>query len=206
MDLKSFLKKTFGKDLFGLGEDDLITERIKVEKTVEKISMDIEDLQEKIQRLLLDSKGKGQTIKLLNTQKIKALRLECSTKQQEASRHLQLLQMVFLVDAMRERQKTKDKSKLIDQILDTDVEHLNKLLMDMDIVKAFEEGKIDKVRERLSVIFAREELPVDLESQEILKTIDDLEKVDEETAVQQAREKSKKLSEVPAKQETEKQL
>ena len=199
MDLKSFLKKTFGKDLFGLSEDDLIREKIKIEKTVEKISMDIEDLQEQIQKLLLDSKGKGQTIKLLNVQKIKALRLECSAKQQEASSQLKLLQLVFLIDSMKERQKANQKSKLVDQLLNTDVEHLNNELMGTDILKAFEEGKVDKVKERLSAIFAKDELPVDIESQELLKTIDDLEKVDEEAAIQQAREKSRQISESPAK-------
>jgi len=199
MDLKSFLKKTFGKDLFGLSDDDLLKERIKIEKSTENISKEIEDLQEKIQRLLLESKGKGNTIKLLNVQKIKSLRLESSTKQQEATRQLQLLQLIFLVDTMRERQKMQQKSKLVDQILNTDVEHLNSILMDMDIVKAFEEGKIDKVKERLSAIFAKEELPVDTESQELLRTIEDLEKVDEETAIQKAREKSREISEAPLK-------
>ncbi len=199
MDLKSFLKKTFGKDLFGLKDDDLLKERIKVEKGVERVSDDIEALQEKIQKLLLDSKGRGKTLKLLNVQKIKALRLESNTKQQEASRQLQLLQIILLVDAMRERQKSKQKSKLVDQVLNTDVEQLNKLLMDMDIVKAFEEGKLDKVKDRLSAIFAREEMPVDLESQDILKTIEDLERVDESTAIEKAREKSKQLAETPSK-------
>jgi len=199
MDLKSFLKKTFGKDLFGLSDDDLLKERIKIEKSTENISKEIEDLQEKIQRLLLEKQGKGNTIKLLNVQKIKSLRLESSTKQQEATRQLQLLQLIFLVDTMRERQKMQQKSKLVDQILNTDVEHLNSILMDMDIVKAFEEGKIDKVKERLSAIFAKEELPVDTESQELLRTIEDLEKVDEETAIQKAREKSREISESPLK-------
>ncbi len=199
MDLKSFLKKSFGKDLFGLSDDDLLRERIKVEKSVENISKDIEDSQEKIQKMLLDSKGKGNTIKLLNVQRIKALRLESSTKQQEASRQLQLLQLVFLTESMRERQKNKDKSKLVDKILNTDVDQLNKILSDMDLVKAFEEGKIDKVKERLASIFAKEDLPVDTESQEILRAIDDLEKVDEETAVQKAREKSRELVEAPIK-------
>lgn len=199
MDLKSFLKKQFGKDLFGLKDDDLLKEKIKLEKGVERISDDIGGIQEKIQKLLLESKGKPKTLKLLNVQKIKAHRLESNTKQQEATRQLQLLQLILLVETMKERQKTKQKSKLVDQILNTDVEQLNKMLADMDITKAFEEGKVDKVKERLSSIFAKEDTLVDPESQDILKAIDDLEKVDEDTAMERARESSKRLAEGPEK-------
>ena len=199
MNFKSFLKKQFGKDLFGVKDDDLLKERIKIEKGVEKISDDIKGIQDKMQKVLLDSKGQPRTLKLLNVQKIKSLRLESNTKQQEASRQLQLLQLILLVEAMRERQKTKSKSKLVDKIMNTDVEELNKLLMDMDIQKAFEEGKIDKVKERLEAIFGKEDVAVDPESQDILKAMDDLERVDQETAIEKAREKSKQLSEPPLK-------
>lgn len=199
MNLKSFLKKTFGRDLFGVKDDDLLKERIKVEKGVEKASDEIKGIQEKIQKLLLDSKGQPKTLKLLNVQKIKALRLESNTKQQEASRQLQLLQLIFLVEAMRERQKSKQKSKLVDKVLNTDVEQLNKLLMDMDIMKAFEEGKVDKVKERLAAIFGKEDMPVDMETQDLLKSIEDLERVDEDTAMEKAREKSKEIAEAPLK-------
>ncbi len=199
MNFKVFLKKTFGKDLFSIKENDLLKQRIKIEKSVEGISDDIKGVQEKIQKLLLESKGQPRTLKLLNVQKIKALRLESGTKQQEANTLLKQLQLILLVEAMRERQKSKTKSKLVDKILDTDVEQLNSVLMDMDITKAFEEGRIDDVKERLGRIFAKEELPVDTESQELMKAIDDLEKVDEETALQKAQEKSKELAEAPQK-------
>lgn len=200
MDLKSFLKKTFGKDLFGLNDDDLLKERIKTEKTVENISEDIQGLQEQIQRLLLESKGKPDTIKMLNVQKIKTLRIESSAKQQEASRELQLLQIILLVEAMKEREKNKQKSHLVDQILNTDVDHLNKVLMDTNVLKAFEEGKVDEVKQRLSAIFAKEDVLVDPESQDLLKTIDDLEKVDQESAIHLAMEKSKELAQYTTKQ------
>lgn len=200
MDLKSFLKKTFGKDLFGLNDDDLLKERIKTEKTVENISEDIQGLQEQIQRLLLESKGKPDTIKMLNVQKIKTLRMESSAKQQEASRELQLLQIILLVEAMKEREKNNQKSHLVDQILNTDVEHLNKLLMDTNVLKAFEEGKVDEVKQRLSAIFAKEDILIDPESQDLLKTIGDLEQVDQESAIQLAMEKSRELAQHPTKQ------
>lgn len=195
MNLKSFLKSRFGKDLFSISEDDVLKERLKIEKTVERISDDMKRVQEKIQKLMVESKGQPKTMKLLNVQKIKAMRLESNTKQQEAGRHIRQLQLLLLVEAMKEREKTKEKSKMIENILNSDIEHLNQLLMDTDVMKAFEEGKMDTVKDKLSAIFAKEELPVDGESQEILRAMDDLEKVDEETALQMAGEKAKEIAE-----------
>ncbi len=200
MDLKSFLKKTFGKDLFKIKDDDLLKERIKLEKKVEKISGDIEGVQENIQKLLLQSKGKPKTLKLLNVQKIKALRLQSNTKQQEASQYLKQLSIIFLVNAMKQQQKNKQKSKIVDSILSTDIEHLNSILIDQDVIKALEEGKIDEVKDRLEAIFGKEELLVDTESRELLKAIDDLESVDEETALEKAKVKSKEIAEKPQKE------
>ena len=54
MDLKAFLKKRFGKDLFGLKEDDIIKERLRIEKRVENLSDDIKGVQEKIQKLMVE--------------------------------------------------------------------------------------------------------------------------------------------------------
>lgn len=197
MDLKAFLKKRFGKDLFSLKEDDILKERLKIEKKVEAISDDIRGVQEKIQRLMVESKGQPRTLKLLNVQKIKALQLESNTKQQEATQFLKQLQLLLLVETMKERQKEKTKSLLVEKVLKTDIEQLNQILMDKDVIKAFEEGKMDEVKSRLSRIFAKEELPVDTESQEILKAMEDLEQVDEETALQMAREKARELAEQP---------
>ena len=203
MDLKAFLKKRFGKDLFGLKEDDIIKERLKIDKRVESLSDDIRGVQERIQKLMMESKGEPRTLKLLNVQKIKALRLESNTKQQEASQFLKQLQLLLLVETMKERQKEKVKSPLVDRVLSTDIEHLNQILMDTDVVKAFEEGKMDEVKNRLGRIFAKEEMPVDSESQEILKAMEDLESVDEETALQMAGEKAKQLAEEPVKKKKE---
>ncbi len=203
MDLKAFLKKRFGKDLFGLKEDDIIKEKLKIEKKVENLSDDIKGVQEKIQKLMVESKGQPRTLKLLNVQKIKALRLESNTKQQEASQYLKQMQLLLLVETMKERQKEKTKSPLVDKVLATDVEHLNQILADTDVMKAFEEGKMDEVKSRLSRIFAKEELPVDEESQDILKAMEDLESVDEETALQMAGEKAKQLAEAPVKKKKE---
>ena len=201
MDLKSFLKKTFGKDLFSIKDDDLLKERIKIEKNVERISGDLKGVQEKIQKLLLESKGQPRTLKLLNVQKIKALRLQANTKQQEASRYLQQMSIIFLIEAMKQRQKNKDKSKLVDKILSTDLDQLQNILTDTDVMKALEEGKIDEVKERLSAIFGKEGMLVDPESQDLLKAIEDLEDVDEQTAIEKAREKSKEIAEPKRKAE-----
>ncbi len=203
MDLKSFLKKTFGKDLFSIKDDDLLKERIKIEKNVERISGDLKGLQEKIQKLLLESKGQPKTLKLLNVQKIKAVRLQANTKQQEASRYLQQMSIIFLIEAMKQRQKNKEKSKLVDKILSTDLDQLQNILTDTDVIKALEEGKIDEVKERLSAIFGKEDMLVDAESQELLKAIEDLEDVDESTAIEKAREKSKEIAEPKGKEKEE---
>lgn len=201
MDLKNFLKKTFGKDLFSVSEDDLFKERLRIEKSVESISDDIRGVQDKVQKLLIESKGQPRTLKLLNVQKIKALRLESNTMQQEASRKLHLMQLILLVETMRERQKTKEKSKVVEHLLNTDVSELNKVLTDMDVMKALEEGKIDKVKDKLERIFGKEDIALDEESQDILKAIGDLESVDQETAIEKAREESKELTEQPVKKE-----
>ena len=69
------------------------------------------------------------------------------------------------------------------------------MLLDTDVQKALEEGKIEEVKEKLERVFGKEELMVDEESQELLNAINDLEKVDEETAIRIAAEKAKELSE-----------
>jgi hypothetical protein len=112
------------------------------------------------------------------------------------------MQLLFLVEAMREREKS-EKSKIVQNILNSDIDKLNKILLDTDVQKALEEGKLDAVSSKLERVFAKEELMVDEESQEILKAIDDLESVDEETALKMAEKKAKELSEEPVKKETE---
>ena len=203
MDLKSFLKKSFGKDLFSIKDNDLLKERIRLEKYTEKISDEIGGIQKNIQKLLIESKGQPKTLKLLNIQKIKALKLQSNTKQNEASQHIQQLSLIFLVQAMKQRQKIKQKSSLVDKILTTDIDQLNKLLMDTDILKALEEGKMDEVKERLTAIFGKEGFVTDEETKELLRTIEDLESVDEETAIQKAKIKSQEIAEKPTKEEKE---
>lgn len=199
VNLKNFLKTRFGKDLFSLNQDDILKERIKIEKQVECISDDVKGVQVKIQKLMLEAKGQPKTLKLLNIQKIKALRLESATKQQEASQYLQQLQLLLLVEAMREQERFKQASKLTQRILSTDIEQLNQVLLNLDVRKAIEEGRIDSVKEKLTRVFGKEELPVDLETQDLLHAIEDLEKVDEETALKMAGEKAKTIAEEPIK-------
>ncbi len=200
MNLKAYLKSTFGKDLFGhLNRDEIEEERIKAEKKVERISDEMQVLQEKIQKLMLDSTGKPKPMKLLNIQKIKTLRLESNTKQQEAEHYIKQLQLLLLVEAMREHQQDKQKNKFIEKLLHSDIDHLMDVLFDEDVKKAVEEGKIDEVKDKLKSTFGKEELPTDEETRELLKTIDELEDVDEETALKMAGERAKKIAETPAK-------
>lgn len=203
MDFKRFIMSKFGKDIFSIKESDIIKERVKVEKEIEKISDDLKGIQEKIQKLMLEAKGQPNTIKMLNVQKIKALRLESRTKQMEASHYLAQLQLLLLVEAMKEREKEEKISKITEDILNSDVDKLNKVLMDTDVKEALKEGRLDLVKEKLERVFGKEEMLVDEESQDLLRAINDLEKVDEETALRMAEEKAKEISEEPAENKEE---
>jgi len=201
MDLRKFIKSRFGKDIFSIKEKDLLNERIRVEKEIEKISDDIKAIQEKMTKLMLEAKGQPTTLKMLNVQKIKALRLESRTKQMEASHFLRELQLLMLVQAMQEREKTEKLSELTKEILKSDIEKLNEVLMDTEVKEALEEGRLDKVKEKLERVFGKEETLVDEESQELIQAINDLEKVDEETALRMAGEKAKEMADKEVKEE-----
>lgn len=201
MDFKRFIMSKFGKDIFSIKEDDIVKERVKVEKEIERISDDLKGIQEKIQKLMLEAKGQPNTLKMLNVQKIKALRLESRTKQMEASHYLTQLQLLLLVEAMKEREKEEKISRITEDILNSDVDKLNKVLMDTDVKEALKEGRLDLVKEKLERVFGREEMLVDEESQELINAINDLEKVDQETALKMAGEKAKELSEEAVKKE-----
>lgn len=204
MDLKAFLRNTFKTDVFSkLKSDEIMEERIKTEKEIERISDEIKLIQDKVRALMLSSKGQPSTMKMLNVQKIKALRIESSTKQREASILLKRLQLILLLDAMKEHHDAEEKNEFIEKILRSDTEHLNDMLFDTGVREALEEGKMDKVKEKLKRVFAKEEIPMDSESQDILKAIDDLEMADEETAAKIADEKAKEIVEMPVKKRIE---
>jgi len=200
MQLKKFLKKTFGKDIFSsLKKDEILEERIKSEKKVEKISDQMAAIQDKIQSLMIKSKGQPRPMKLLNIQKIKALRLESNAKAQEARTHLKHLQLLLLVEAMHEHHKEKSENKFVEKVLESDIEGLADTLFDEDVKKAVEEGKVDDVKNRLKDCFAKDEMPTDAETEDMLGAIEDLEKADDETAMRLAGEKAKQISEAPVK-------
>jgi len=200
MNLSAYIKKTFGKDLFvHLNHNELEEERIKSEKKVERISDEMQVIQDKMQKLMIESKGRPKPMKLLNVQKIKTLRLESNTKQQEAEGYIRQLQLLLLVEALREHQTEKKKNKFIEKLLKSDVDHLMDVLFDEDVKKAIEEGRIDEVKNKLKSVFGKEELPTDAETMELMRAIDDLEEVDEETALKMAGEKAKKIAETPVK-------
>jgi hypothetical protein len=201
MDFKKFIQARFGKDVFSIKENDLLKERIKIEKEIERISDDLKGIAEKIQKLMLEAKGQPNTLKMLNVQKIKSLSLESRTKQLEASRFIRELQLILLVQAMRQREKTDKVSEIAKEIMNTDVEKLNMVLTDTEVREALEEGRIDKVKEKLERVFGREEFLVDNESQELMQAINDLERVDEETAMRMAGEKAKAITEETKKEE-----
>ncbi len=190
----------FGKDLFThLKDTELRDERVKAEKMVERLSQDIESLQERIQNLMLQSKGKSYPIKLLNIQKIKGLKMETASKEQEAEHYIKRIQLILLVEAMREHKQTEGDSKIIKKLMEADVEKLQKSLLSDDMKEAIKEGKIDDVRDKLRNLVAREDMPQDAETHELLNAIDDLEHVDEETALKMAGEKARKVTESTAR-------
>ena len=100
---------------------------------------------------------------------------------------------------MKEHHDSEEKNEFIEKILSSDTEHLNDMLFNTDVREALEEGKMEKVKDRLKRVFAKEEIPMDNESEEILKAIDDLERVDETTAAKIAKEKAKQIIEFPRK-------
>jgi hypothetical protein len=199
MDIRSFIKNKFKKNVFSLSNEDLLKERLKSEKNVERLSADIRSIQDRIQKLMIEAKGQTRTLKMLNVQKIKSLRLEAATKQQEANRFLKELQVILLIEAMREHEKFDEESEFVEKIMNTDIEQLSDSMVDIDVKKAIEEGRLDLVKGKLSNIFGKEEIPVDEESQDIMSAIEDLEQVDEETAMKMAGEKAKAIAEQPEK-------
>ncbi len=199
MDIKSFMKNKFGKNVFSLKPEDLLKERLKSEKNVERLSADIKTIQDKIQKFMIEAKGQPKTLKMLNVQKIKSLRLEAATKQQQANRFLRELQVLLLIEAMHEQQKFDKESEFVERIMNTDVEQLSDAMVDIDVRKAIQEGRLDLVKGKLSNIFGSEEMPVDEESRDIMSAIEDLEDVDEETALKMAGEKAKSLAEETGK-------
>lgn len=200
MNLKKFITSRFGKDIFSIKDNELLKERLKIEKEIERISDDLKGIAEKIQKLMLEAKGQPTTLKMLNVQKIKALRLESRTKQMEASHFLRELQLIMLVQSMREREETEKTSEITKEILNSDMDKLNEVLTDEDVKEALEDGRLDKVKEKLERVFGREEMLVDDESRELINTINDLESVDEETALKMAGEKSKQMTEKEEKE------
>ncbi|MBN1897110.1 MAG: hypothetical protein JW789_05340 [Candidatus Aenigmarchaeota archaeon] len=199
MDIKAFLKKRFGKNVFSLSQEDLLKERVKNEKNIERLSADIKNIQDGIQKFMIESKGQPRTLKMLNIQKIKSLRLEANTKQQQANHYLRELQVILLIEAMHEQEKLDGESDLVERIMNTDMDQLSEAMVGIDVKKAIEEGRLDLVKGKLSNIFGKEELPVDEESQDIMSAIDDLEEVDEETAMKMAGEKAKSLADETVK-------
>ena len=200
MNLRAFLKKTFGNDVFThLKKNEILEERIKAEKQVERLSDDIKVIQDKIQALMMQSKGQPKPMKLLNVQKIRALRLESMTKQQQASGYIKELSLLLLLEAMREHQKTKTKNEFIEKVLNSDVDHITDVIFNEDVKKAVQEGKMDDVKDRLKRVFAKADISVVAETQELLNAIEDLEDVDEETALSMAKDKARKVSEAPLK-------
>ncbi|RLJ09408.1 MAG: hypothetical protein DRP15_03890 [Candidatus Aenigmatarchaeota archaeon] len=200
MDLKGFLKSTFGKDLFKhLKGNEILEERIRVEKKIEQISNEIKEIQDKIRQLMIESKGQPQAIKMLNVQKIKALRLESATKQQEANSYLKQVQLLLLLEAMKEHEKSMRNSEFIEKVLNSDIDHLTEVLFNTDVKKAIQEGKIEDVKNKLKNVFAKEDIPLDKEGEEILSAIEELEKVDEETAMRIAETKAREIVETPPK-------
>ena len=203
MDFRKMIKDKFGKDIFSLEEENIIEERVRIEKEIENISADIKGIQKKIQQLMLESKGQPTALKLLNIQKIKALKLESNTKQQQAMDYINKLELLYLVEAMKEQEKMEDKSELVQKIINSDMEKVKQILDDTDIKKSLEDGRIDDVKEKLERVFGKGANILDSESQELLTAINELENVDAETALKIAGEKAKELSGEPKKLEKE---
>ena len=205
MDFRKYIKEKFGKDIFSISEENIIEERVRIEKEIESISDDIKNIQKSIERLMLESKGQPKALKLLNIQKIKALKVESNTKQQHAMNFIKKLELLYLVEAMKEDEKIDEKSELVQKIINSDMEKVNEILMDTSIQKSLEEGKIDNIREKLEKTFGKEAGVIDSETQELMNAIEDLENVDMDTALHMAKEKAKELAGEKKLEEEEKE-
>ena len=194
MDFRKYIRNKFGKDLFSISEENIIEERVRIEKEIENISDDIKRIQKNIERLMIESKGQPKALKLLNIQKMKALKIESNTKQQHAMNFIKKLELLYLVGAMKEGEKIDERSELVQKIINSDMEKVNEILMDTSVQKSLEEGKIDNIKEKLENTFGKEAGVIDSETQELMTAIEDLENVDMDTALHMAKEKAKELS------------
>ena len=97
--------------------------------------------------------------------------------------------------------------KLIDKDKDCEIDKQkhgvnNKVSIKKDSGKPRVDLIPPEVLMKVGQVYGKEDVPVDDESQDIMKAIDDLEKVDEETALKMAGEKAKQISEEVLKKKT----
>jgi hypothetical protein len=205
--LDGFVSRVFGKsDLFSVDDKSLMEERARFEFRVNDISEREEELEARIQRLMVESAGKSPMVKTLNVEKIRAAQQEQKILLEQGQRYLKFYRTVNLISAIKKRRKDLEKSQIANKILELDTSTIETMLEKENIDKLIEEGKIDAVDKVLDRYFKPTVAEAEPETDEILKAIEELEQMDPDLREAKAQEVSRGMSEKTAEETTKRRL
>ena len=207
MKLDGFVSRVFGKnDLFSVDDKSLMEERARFEFRVNDISERQEELEARIQRLMVESAGKSPMVKTLNVEKIRAAQQEQKILLEQGQRYLKFYRTVNLISAIKKRRKDLEKSQIANKILELDTTTIETMLEKENIDKLIEEGKIDAVDKVLDRYFKPTVATSEPETDEILKAIEELEQMEPDLRESKAQEVSREMSEKTAEATTKRRL
>ena len=207
MKLDGFVSRVFGKnDLFSVDDRSLMEERARFEFRVNDISERQEELEARIQRLMVESAGKSPMVKTLNVEKIRAAQQEQKILLEQGQRYLKFYRTVNLISAIKKRRKDLEKSQIANKILELDTSTIETMLEKENIDKLIEEGKIDAVDKVLDRYFKPTVATSEPETDEILKAIEELEQMEPDLRESKAQEVSREMSEKTAEATTKRRL
>ena len=207
MKLDGFVSRVFGKnDLFSVDDKSLMEERARFEFRVNDISERQEELEARIQRLMVESAGKSPMVKTLNVEKIRAAQQEQKILLEQGQRYLKFYRTVNLISAIKKRRKDLEKSQIANKILELDTTTIETMLEKENIDKLIEEGKIDAVDKVLDRYFKPTVATSEPETDEILKAIEELEQMEPDLRESKAQEVSREMSEKTAEETTKRRL
>lgn len=207
MKLDGFVSRVFGKnDLFSVDDKSLMEERARFEFRVNDISERQEELEARVQRLMVESAGKSPMVKTLNVEKIRAAQQEQKILLEQGQRYLKFYRTVNLISAIKKRRKDLEKSQIANKILELDTSTIETMLEKENIDKLIEEGKIDAVDKVLDRYFKPSVADSEPETDEILKAIEELEQMDPDLREEQAQKVSREMSEKTADDTTKRRL
>jgi hypothetical protein len=205
--LDGFVSRVFGKsDLFSVDDKSLMEERARFEFRVNDISERQEELEARVQRLMVESAGKSPMVKTLNVEKIRAAQQEQKILLEQGQRYLKFYRTVNLISAIKKRRKDLEKSQIANKILELDTSTIETMLEKENIDKLIEEGKIDAVDKVLDRYFKPTVAESEPETDEILAAIEELEQMDPDLREEQAQKVSRSMSEKTVDETTKRRL